>query len=64
MLLYNNNNIYNIIIMLYILDCVDFMALSNSFILQTSCVTFFFFIKVKQENILAFLRAAGLYYLI
>ena len=32
---------------------------TNNFILQTTCMSFF--TKVKEENILAFLRAAGLY---
>ena len=35
---------------------------TNNFMLQTGCKEIF--IKVKEENILAFLRAAGLYHLI
>ena len=45
-----------------LLNCVDFMALRQQF--YTANNMHDLFTKVKEENILAFLRAAGLYHLI
>ena len=45
-----------------LLNCVDFMALRQQFYTANSMHELF--TKVKQEHILAFLSAAGLYHLI
>ena len=45
-----------------LLDCVDFMAMRQQFYRANGMPDLF--TKVKQENILTFLRAAGLYHLI